>query len=78
MIVKVQISQFSSDGESRMLIYDEKRQHEFEDIASKQILELMKRRPKAFFEAEIIPHPKNWLQGEKVINIIKEAEWQNW
>lgn len=78
MIVKVQISVGSSDGKKHMLIYNKDKSVMYEDEATDQVLKLMNGRPKLFFEAEVIPHPQNWLKGEKVVNIIKETEWQKW
>lgn len=76
MIVKVQISQFSSDGQKRMLVYDRKRKYEFEDVVTPEILGIMNGRPKLFFEAELIDDPKK--KKAKRINLTKEAKWQNW
>jgi hypothetical protein len=76
MIVKVQISQFTSDGVKTMLVYDKSRKHEFEDVATKEVLEIMKGRPKLFFEAELVDDPQK--KGAKRINITKETKWQNW
>lgn len=78
MIVKVQISQYSSDGEKKMLVYNEDRSVEYEDVATKEVLKKMGKSPKKYFEAEVIPHPKNWLRGESVVNLIKETKPQSW
>lgn len=69
MIVKVQISQFSSDGVSRMLVYNESRTVKYEGEVTKEVLLKMKGLPKQFFHSEI----KN---GERIL--LKVAPWQNW
>ena len=78
MIVKVQISQFGSEGRKMALIYDQTRKHRLEIEADEKLLKLMGDSPKKYFHATIEPHPKNWLQGEKVFELGKEASWQNW
>lgn len=70
MIIKLQISQFSSDSTKRMLAYDETRDYSFESNATKEVLALMKGRPKAFFYAT--------LDKELKFVIGEEAPWQNW
>jgi hypothetical protein len=52
MIVKVQLSLHSSDGEHRCLIYDKGRRFEYEGICGEDIAGAMKGRAKAFFELE--------------------------
>lgn len=69
MIVKVQISQFSSDGKTRMLVYNEDRTVKYEGEATAEIITKMKGLPKQFFHSEI----KNW---ERLIQ--QQAPWQNW
>lgn len=72
MIVKVQISQFSSDNIERLLVYDESRKFMYETEESKEIKpikELMKGQAKAFFNAALI--------GSE-FNILSSAEWQDW
>lgn len=78
MIVKVQISQFDSEGRCMMLVYDKSREVYYEDEATKDVLNKMDGKSKKFFEAEVIPHPINWAKGENIIQIGEEAEWQKW
>lgn len=78
MIVKVQISTDSSDGVKYVLIYNEDRTLEYQDVAHEKVLMAMAGSLKEFWEAEVIPHPKNWMKGESVINLIEKAKWQNW
>ncbi len=74
MLVKIQISQFSSDSNVHMLIYDKKRSVRIEQVATPEILKKMKGRPKAFFNA-VMNKPKG---AEPNIDIQEEAPWQNW
>lgn len=76
MIVKVQISQSSSDSQKHMLVYDRKRKYLYEEVASAEILAIMNGRPKVFFEAGLIDDPKK--KGAKQIALIEETKWQNW
>lgn len=69
MIVKVQISQFSSDGKLHVLIYNKDQSVLYEAEATKAIAKLMGDRPKAFFHAI--------LNGSKA-EIGLEAPWQDW
>ena len=76
MIVKVQMSQFTSDRVKHMLIYDKTRQHTYEGIASKDVIAVMGNDPKAFFEAELVDDPNK--QGAKRFKLIKRVKWQDW
>lgn len=76
MIVKVQISQFDSEGRTMMLVYDKKREYEFEGEATKEVIKKMGKEPKKFFNAELIPDPNK--KDAKRIVILNEAKWQNW
>jgi len=69
MIVKVQISQFDSEGRTRMLVYDKTRKHMMEREADTCILKKMGDDPKKFFHAEV----KN---GK--FEIGQQAPWENW
>lgn len=72
MIVKVQRSQFSSDGLKKILVYDESRKymHETEDPETVEEIEaMMKGKQKAFFHAEIV---------DTEFHISHPAEWQDW
>jgi hypothetical protein len=55
MIVKVQMSQFTSDGVSRVLIYNESKSFTYEGGVNEDMVETMAGRPKAYFEAEMGP-----------------------
>ena len=78
MIVKVQLSQFDSEGRKMMLIYDKTRKHRLETEVDPEMLKRMGQDQKKFFHAEIVPHPKNWLNGEQIFQIGEQAPWQNW
>lgn len=65
MIVKVQLSLHSSDGEHRCFIYDEHRRFRFEGVCGQDIADAMKGRPKAFFELERDPDG-SFLLGDEV------------
>lgn len=72
-IVKVQQSQYSSNGLKSIFVYDEKRDHLYETSNQdevKPVLEILKNRPKAYFHAE--------LNKENKVVILKEAETQIW
>jgi len=72
MIVKIQISQFSTQGES-ILIYDETREYRYESNnleEVKTIKPLLKGRPKAYFDAE--------LDENNAFQIKDEVSTQDW
>lgn len=68
-IVKVQLSIVTNTGSKQVLIYDKERDIMWEGEASEGIINAMKGRDKAFFNAEII---------NKKIILQSEAKWQNW
>ena len=72
MIVKIQQSLYSSSGSKEVLIYD--KEHKFNHITSepkeiKPILQLLGKRPKAYFKTEIV---------EKRLQIGMEVPEQDW
>lgn len=71
MIIKIQQSLNSSDKEKHVLIYDKNKKYIYE--ANKQevppLLELLGKRPKAYFEAELV---------NTKFEVHKEVETQNW
>ena len=75
IIVKVQISKFSSDGVERVMIYNEDRSVLYEDSDPEQlaaiqaIFDSMEFDGKAFFNAH--------LEGTLII-LDELAEWQEW
>lgn len=69
MIVKVQISLASSDNKKQMLVYNKSRNVMYEDAASPEILKLIRNRPKAYFNAEVV--------NTKIV-LDDEVEQQNW
>ncbi len=68
-IVKVQISQYSTTGKLRKLIYDKARSFMQETDADEKTLNLMKDRPKAYFWAK-------WIVEELILE--DEVGEQNW
>lgn len=54
MIVKVQISEFSSDGVQKFLAYDRGRKNVFQGETTPDLLQKMEGQNKAFFRAKII------------------------
>jgi hypothetical protein len=69
MIVKVQLSIFTSGERQRVLIYNADRSVIFEDDASKHIIKKMNGSLKKFFHAEV---------NNTDIVLGSEASWQNW
>lgn len=69
MIVKVQISQFTTCENPQMLVYDEHKTLKYQGDATAEVLIKMKGLPKQFFHSEI----KN---GERIL--LNIAPWQNW
>ena len=55
MIVKVQVSLHSSDGVTRVLIYNQDRSFSYEGGINQDMVDTMGLRPKAFFEASMGP-----------------------
>lgn len=72
MIVKIQISQFSSAGFTSILVYDESRDFQYETHVPEEvepIIKLMNSNPKAYFNAKIV--------GTK-FQILSQVKKQNW
>ena len=69
MIVKVQASIATNAAAQQVLIYNKKRDIQWEGDLDAPLKRLMKNRPKVFFHAH--------LKGS-VIVIDREAEWKNW
>jgi len=55
MIVKIQQSLATSEGETQMLVYNEDRSYEFERPLTEWARQVLKGRPKAYFEMEVVP-----------------------
>lgn len=70
MIVKVQLSQFTSDGIRRVFIYNKDRSVEYDDIVGDEIVKFLKNAPKSFWVAK--------LNKEKKIVLMRKAAWQEW
>jgi hypothetical protein len=74
MIVKVQISQFDSEGETRTLIYNKSRNIEYEGPATDEVIKLMRGNEKLFFHANEVQE-----QGKPItLKLLKQAPWQDW
>jgi len=69
VIVKIQISLASSDGQSWAMIYDQSKTRIAQFEPPKLLLDIMKGRPKAFFYAILV--------NDKFV-IEEEAPWQEW
>lgn len=69
MIVKVQVSQFSSDGVTRCLIYNADRSFTYEGGLNQDMVDVMAGRPKAYFEA---------IMGSGGLEIGDEVTEQDW
>jgi hypothetical protein len=69
MIVKVQVSMFTSAEEQTVLVYNKDKSVMFQGEATPKVLKMMAGRFKAFFKAR--------MRG-KEIDIIKPAKWQDW
>jgi hypothetical protein len=79
MIVKVQISQFDSEGGKRMLIYNQDRDIMYETDATEDVVKAMGNEPKKYFHAKLIPDPQYPNSTTKRrIQLGNEASWQNW
>lgn len=73
MIVKVQMSQFSSDGEQRLLIYNRDRSFLDHLVVTDKLRPLVQRlsgRPKVYFEAT--------LDADRNVELGREVELQRW
>ena len=71
MIVKVQLSQFDSRGEKRLLVYNKSRTVQYEGEATPEIIAEMGDEQKKFFRAAV-----NHETGK--IEIQDDAPWQEW
>lgn len=69
MIVKVQISLFTTAKTRQVRIYNKSRSVDYQGDCDKAILAVMRGEPKAFFKAKI--------KGEK-IELLDHADWQGW
>lgn len=69
MICKLQISQFSTEEDKQMLIYNEDRSIFYEDKATEEVLKLAGDKPKLYVYAQVV--------GTKV-QITGIAPKQNW
>jgi hypothetical protein len=69
MIVKVQVSLASSDGVTRVLIYNQSRSFTYEGGVNQDMVETMAGRAKAYFEADM---------GPGGLEIGDEVEGQDW
>jgi hypothetical protein len=69
LIVKVQLSTDITADHRQVLVYDKSRKHQYQMVATPEILELMNGRLKAFFTAEMI--------GSRIA-IGEEVEPQDW
>ena len=69
MIVKVQMSQFSSDGVPRVLIYNESKSFTYEGGVNVDMVETMAGRSKAYFEAEMGP------EGLEIGDEVEDPGW---
>lgn len=65
MIVKVQLS-IASTGPRQVLIYDQKRSIVWQGAADDYLLHLMADRPKAFFDAVVVPATAKILINHEV------------
>ena len=71
MIVKIQISLMTTEKQKTMLIYNRSRSVLYQAPADKDVLEIMKGRPKAYFNAII-------NKATKFIEIQNEVNDQLW
>lgn len=69
LIVKVQLSTSTTEGERQVLVYDKSRKYQYQTAATPEILELMNGRLKVFFTAEMV--------GSQIA-IGEEVEDQDW
>lgn len=69
MIVKVQMSKFSSDGVKRCLIYTKDRAFKYEGGMNDDMVQTMAGRDKAFFEASMGP------EGLEIADELPDQGW---
>lgn len=74
MIVKVQISLYSSTGSTDMLIYNQDRSVMYQDEATPAIKHVMGKELKKYFKASLVDDGN----GGKRIQIDKEVAARNW
>ena len=75
MIVKVQLSQFDSEGRKMMLVYNKDRSIMYEDYATVGIIDVMQKELKKFFNAKIVTKKK---PPSRTIQIESIAPYQSW
>lgn len=75
MIVKVQLSQFDSEGRSMMLVYNQDKSVRYEEEATREIIAVMQNEQKRFFHAKIVTKKK---PPSRTIQIEGVAPWQTW
>jgi hypothetical protein len=69
IIVKVQLSLYTTEVERQVVVYNEDQSIFFEMDAPLDVLELMGERPKAFFYATL---------KDGTLGLDEQAPWQNW
>jgi len=69
IIFKVQISEASSDNKTYIRFYNEDRSIDFEQLLTKELKRAFRNKPKSFYYGKVV---------DTKIQIIKEAEWQDW
>lgn len=74
-IIKVQLSQFDSEGRTMMLAYNEDKSMWYEGDATQDVIDVMQGEQKRFFHAKFNKNKKKH-GGTFVIEEI--APWQNW
>lgn len=67
--VKVQISVFSSDGKTRVLIYDRKKKHQYEGEVTSELMTMARGRNKFFVWAHM---------EDTILTLGDEAPAQDW
>ena len=75
MIVKVQVSQFDSEGRKMMLVYNQDKSVIYEEEATENVLAVMQNEQKRFFNAKVVTKKK---PASKTIQIESVAPWQKW
>lgn len=75
MIVKVQLSQFDSEGRKMMLVYNQDKSIRYEEQATDDIITVMQNGHKRFFHAKIVTKKK---PPSRTIQIEGVAPWQTW
>ena len=70
MIIKVQVSLFTTEAKQQVFMYNQSRDLEWQCDATPELLALMAGEPKKFFNA-------HWTKV-RGFRIIDEAPWQDW